>query len=196
MQFCEICGYKKKGMTTNFFSPLSFVAVFGSGIRDPKIYCSNHSAAAATYLVTLTWSRNLITHLITHNLITEPHLPLSSFPPFNHAAPSSSPTSSAPPFRAVSPFSWVESYLASVALFYLFFCEHVPGRWCGAICPESWSCPCLRGPARTPREHAARLSYACVRSPLFSAQHGEIQYDINTRYQCFGSGFIQVRGQK
>jgi hypothetical protein len=24
-----------KGMTTNFFSPLSFVAVFGSGIRDP-----------------------------------------------------------------------------------------------------------------------------------------------------------------
>jgi hypothetical protein len=24
----------KKGMTTNFFSPLSFVAVFGSGIRD------------------------------------------------------------------------------------------------------------------------------------------------------------------
>jgi hypothetical protein len=25
----------EKGMTTNFFSPLSFVAVFGSGIRDP-----------------------------------------------------------------------------------------------------------------------------------------------------------------
>jgi hypothetical protein len=25
----------KKGMTTNFFSPLSFIAVFGSGIRDP-----------------------------------------------------------------------------------------------------------------------------------------------------------------
>jgi hypothetical protein len=25
----------KKGMTTNFFSPLSFVAVFGSGFRDP-----------------------------------------------------------------------------------------------------------------------------------------------------------------
>ena len=24
----------KKGMTTNFFSPLSFDAVFGSGIRD------------------------------------------------------------------------------------------------------------------------------------------------------------------
>ncbi len=23
-------------MTTNFFSPLSFVAVFGSGIRDPR----------------------------------------------------------------------------------------------------------------------------------------------------------------
>jgi hypothetical protein len=25
----------KKGMTTNYFSPLSFVTVFGSGIRDP-----------------------------------------------------------------------------------------------------------------------------------------------------------------
>ncbi len=25
----------KKGISTNFFSPLSFVAVFGSGIRDP-----------------------------------------------------------------------------------------------------------------------------------------------------------------
>ncbi len=25
----------KKGLTTNFFSSLSFVAVFGSGIRDP-----------------------------------------------------------------------------------------------------------------------------------------------------------------
>jgi hypothetical protein len=25
----------KKGMTKNFFSPLSYVAVFGSGIRDP-----------------------------------------------------------------------------------------------------------------------------------------------------------------
>ncbi len=36
-QFCEICGYKK-GMTKHFFSPLSFVAVFGSGIgknQDP-----------------------------------------------------------------------------------------------------------------------------------------------------------------
>jgi hypothetical protein len=35
LQFCEICGYKK-GMTTNFFSFLSFFAVFGSGIWDPK----------------------------------------------------------------------------------------------------------------------------------------------------------------
>ncbi len=26
----------KKGLTTIFFSPLSFVAVFGSGIRDPR----------------------------------------------------------------------------------------------------------------------------------------------------------------
>jgi hypothetical protein len=35
--FCElgdICGYKKVPMTTNFSSPLSFVAVFASGIRD------------------------------------------------------------------------------------------------------------------------------------------------------------------
>ncbi len=33
-QFCEICGYKKS-LTTNLFSPLSFFAIFGSGIRDP-----------------------------------------------------------------------------------------------------------------------------------------------------------------
>jgi hypothetical protein len=32
-QFCELCGYKK-GMT-NIFSPVIFVAVLGSGIRDP-----------------------------------------------------------------------------------------------------------------------------------------------------------------
>ncbi len=34
IQFCEICGYKK-GMTTKKISPLSFVAVFISEIRDP-----------------------------------------------------------------------------------------------------------------------------------------------------------------
>jgi hypothetical protein len=34
IQFCEICDYKKS-VITNFFSPLSFVTVFGSGIRDP-----------------------------------------------------------------------------------------------------------------------------------------------------------------
>jgi hypothetical protein len=34
VQFCEIYD-SKKGMTTNFFSPMSFIAVFGSGIRDP-----------------------------------------------------------------------------------------------------------------------------------------------------------------
>jgi hypothetical protein len=28
-------GATKKGLTTNFFSPLSFVTVFGSGIRNP-----------------------------------------------------------------------------------------------------------------------------------------------------------------
>jgi hypothetical protein len=26
----------KKGMTTKFFSPFSFIVVFGSGIRDPR----------------------------------------------------------------------------------------------------------------------------------------------------------------
>jgi hypothetical protein len=28
--------FTKKGMKKNFFSPLSFVAVLGSGIRDPR----------------------------------------------------------------------------------------------------------------------------------------------------------------
>jgi hypothetical protein len=35
LQFCEICGYKKR-FDNKFFSPLSFVAVFGFGIRDPE----------------------------------------------------------------------------------------------------------------------------------------------------------------
>jgi hypothetical protein len=34
IQFCEICGYKK-WFDKKKFSPLSFVAVFGSEIRDP-----------------------------------------------------------------------------------------------------------------------------------------------------------------
>jgi hypothetical protein len=34
-QFCEICGYKTR-YDNNFFSPLSFVAVFGSRIWDPE----------------------------------------------------------------------------------------------------------------------------------------------------------------
>jgi hypothetical protein len=34
VQFGEICGYIKS-YENQFFSPLSFVAVFGSGIRDP-----------------------------------------------------------------------------------------------------------------------------------------------------------------
>jgi len=34
-QFCDICGYKK-GKKTNFFSSFSFVAVFRSGIKDPR----------------------------------------------------------------------------------------------------------------------------------------------------------------
>jgi hypothetical protein len=33
-QFCEICGCKS-GIAINLFPPLSIVAVFGSGIRDP-----------------------------------------------------------------------------------------------------------------------------------------------------------------
>ncbi len=33
--FCEICGYKKM-FDKNFFSSLSFLPVFGSGIRDPR----------------------------------------------------------------------------------------------------------------------------------------------------------------
>ena len=32
--FVKFCGYIKS-LTSKFFSPLSFVAVFGSGIRDP-----------------------------------------------------------------------------------------------------------------------------------------------------------------
>jgi len=34
VQFCEICGYLKS-YDNYFFSPLSFVDVLGSGIRDP-----------------------------------------------------------------------------------------------------------------------------------------------------------------
>jgi hypothetical protein len=33
-QFCEFMA-PKKGMTTNFFSSLGFISVFGSGIQDP-----------------------------------------------------------------------------------------------------------------------------------------------------------------
>jgi hypothetical protein len=35
LQFCEICGHIKS-YDNKFFSPLSFVAVFGSGIRVAK----------------------------------------------------------------------------------------------------------------------------------------------------------------
>ncbi len=41
----------KKVMTTTFFSPLSFVAVFGSGIRDPgwvKIRIRDNHPGSAT----------------------------------------------------------------------------------------------------------------------------------------------------
>jgi hypothetical protein len=34
-QFCDICGYTRKKVEQQIFSPLSFVAVFGSRIRDP-----------------------------------------------------------------------------------------------------------------------------------------------------------------
>jgi hypothetical protein len=39
-----------KGKTTNFFSPLSFVAVFGSGIRDEKIRIRDKHPRSATLL--------------------------------------------------------------------------------------------------------------------------------------------------
>jgi hypothetical protein len=63
----------KKGMTTNFFSPLSFVTVFGSGIRDlgwvkirirdehpgsatlPKRYESGSATLPAHKLMTFFW---------------------------------------------------------------------------------------------------------------------------------------------
>jgi hypothetical protein len=35
-------------MTTNFFSPLSFVAVFGSGIRDPRSGIRDKHPGSAT----------------------------------------------------------------------------------------------------------------------------------------------------
>jgi hypothetical protein len=41
----------KKGITTNIFSPLSFVAAFGSGIRDPgwvKIRIGDKHPGSAT----------------------------------------------------------------------------------------------------------------------------------------------------
>ncbi len=48
-------------MTTNFFSPLSFVAVFGSGIRDPRsgirdinIPDPQHCAQVDRYNITIT----------------------------------------------------------------------------------------------------------------------------------------------
>ncbi len=57
----------KNGMTTNFFSPLSFVAVFGSGIRDPgwvkiRIWDKHHGSANTgwhmlTVYVTRRWRR-------------------------------------------------------------------------------------------------------------------------------------------
>jgi hypothetical protein len=41
----------KKGMTTNFLSPLSFAAVFGSGIRDGyKIRIRDKHLGSATLL--------------------------------------------------------------------------------------------------------------------------------------------------
>jgi hypothetical protein len=46
-------------MTTNFFSPLSFVAVFGSGIRDPgwvKIRIRDIHPGSATLVKKPTWN--------------------------------------------------------------------------------------------------------------------------------------------
>jgi hypothetical protein len=43
----------KKGLTTNFFSPLSFVAVFGSGIRDPDKHPGSATLPAAILIILL-----------------------------------------------------------------------------------------------------------------------------------------------
>jgi hypothetical protein len=59
LQFCETCGYKK-GMTSNFFSPLSFFAVFGSEIRDPgwiKIRIRNKHPGSTTLRSTTLFSK-------------------------------------------------------------------------------------------------------------------------------------------
>jgi hypothetical protein len=41
----------KKGLITNFFSPLSFVAVFGSGIRDPGSGIQDKHPVSATLVL-------------------------------------------------------------------------------------------------------------------------------------------------
>jgi hypothetical protein len=52
VQFCELYGSKKR-YDKKFFSPLAFIAVFGSGIRDPgsgmgKIRIRDKHPGAAT----------------------------------------------------------------------------------------------------------------------------------------------------
>jgi hypothetical protein len=62
IQFCEICGYKKR-YDNKFFSPLSFLAVFGSGmgknqdrgsginIPDPQHWCNYMLRISYTQLI-------------------------------------------------------------------------------------------------------------------------------------------------
>ncbi len=73
----------KKGMTSNFFSPLSFVAVFGSEIRDPgwvKIRIRDNHPGSATLLVPLPYfcSGFCIRYGWIRELILKPYFTLLS----------------------------------------------------------------------------------------------------------------------
>jgi hypothetical protein len=53
----------KKGMTTNFFSPLSFVAVLGSGIRD------KHHGSATLLIITILQKKIMVNKEVFVNLL-------------------------------------------------------------------------------------------------------------------------------
>jgi hypothetical protein len=56
----------KKGTTTNFFSPLSFIAVFGSGVRDPgwvKIRIRDKHSGSATLVLDFSVLYSALLHL-------------------------------------------------------------------------------------------------------------------------------------
>jgi hypothetical protein len=58
----------KKGLTTNFFSPLSFVAVFGSGIRDPGSWIRDSE-----------WVKTRIRHWVQGNFLETLNISLNTF---------------------------------------------------------------------------------------------------------------------